>query len=319
MLCIQFYHEVAYRCPHVCFEDSRAGRVTPRGWALFAAVSLLWGVPYLFISLALEGLGPAGVVAIRVALGALTLLPFAWHRGLPHLLRREAPRLAVLALVEVAVPFTLIATGERTVSSGLAGILVATEPLFILLLGLGWMRAEPVAPGAWAGVGIGLAGVITLLGVSGAGPGTPLIISAAACYATGALLVRRWFPGAASITLTTAMLMLATPPLAALAAAAGPAPRISVRVVAAVLVLGLGCTAGGFTAFFALIAAGGPAKASFITYVAPLVAVGAGVIVQGEPVTPRTITGALLVLLAAALVCRPQRGDGYLRPASPRR
>lgn len=289
----------------------RAAGLSPRGWALFVTVSLLWGVPYLFISLALDGLGPMSVVAVRVALGALVLLPFAWRRGLPQLLRRAFRRLGVLALVEVVAPFTLIAVGERTVSSGLAGILVATEPLFILLLGLGSLRVEPVTRSAWIGVGIGLSGVITLLGVHGAGSGTALIIVAAACYAAGALLVRRWFSEEPSITVTTAMLVLASPALVALAVATDPVPRVSVGVAAVVLILAVGCTAGGFSAFFALVSAAGPVRASFITYVAPLVAVGAGVLVRGEQVTARTIAGAALVLLAAALAARPQRAGGH--------
>ncbi|MEU5105113.1 EamA family transporter [Streptomyces sp. NPDC021354] len=82
-----------------------------RGLPLFITVSVLWGVPYLLISVALEGLGPVGVVAGRVALGALVLLPVAWRRGLPRLLRERWRPLLLLAVVEVAAPFTLIAVG----------------------------------------------------------------------------------------------------------------------------------------------------------------------------------------------------------------
>ncbi|MFI7131416.1 DMT family transporter [Nonomuraea sp. NPDC050153] len=275
-----------------------------RGWALFGAVSVLWGVPYLFISLALEGLGAVSVVAVRVLLGALVLLPLTLRRGLPRTLRAHLPRLAVLALVEVVAPFTLIAVGELSVSSGLTGVLIATEPLFVLLIGLVWKGSDRITSGAWAGVAAGFLGVITLFGVGGGGPGMPLIIAAAACYGLGALLVRRWFAGVPGIVVTTAMLLLATPPLLALAAVTDPAPQLTTQVLIAVLVLGVVCTAGGFTAFFALISAAGPVRASFITYVAPLVAVAAGVLVQGEPVTFRMVAGTVLVLLGASLAVR---------------
>ncbi|MFI1854270.1 DMT family transporter [Streptomyces sp. NPDC020480] len=275
-----------------------------RGLPLFITVSVLWGVPYLLISVALEGLGPVGVVAGRVALGALVLLPVAWRRGLPRLLRERWRPLLLLAVVEVAAPFTLIAVGERTVSSGLAGVLIATEPLFILALGLLWGKRERLARGAWAGAALGFLGVVVLLGVAGAGKGAVLVSAAAACYAVGALLMHRLFRDVPPLTVTAGMLATASVPLLAVVAATEPAPQVTARVLLAVIGLGTACTAGGFTAFFALVSAEGPARAAFITYVAPVVAVSAGVLVLSEPVTARTVVGTLLVLAGAGLAAR---------------
>ncbi|MCF3177949.1 DMT family transporter [Streptomyces sioyaensis] len=278
-----------------------------RGLLLFLITSVLWGVPYLLIGVALEGMGPVSVVAGRIALGALVLLPVAWRRGLPRLLRERWRPLLLLAAVEVAVPFTLIATGERTVPSGLAGVLIATEPLFILGLGLFWGKRERLARGAWAGVALGFLGVVVLLGVAGGGGDAVLVLAAAACYAIGAVLMHRLFPDVPPLTVSAGMLTLAAGPLLAVALVTEPAPQASTRVLLAVLGLGVACTAGGFTAFFALIATEGPARAAFITYVAPVVAVASGVLLRSEPVTARTIAGTVLILAGAAQAARRPR------------
>ncbi|WP_439663541.1 DMT family transporter [Lentzea sp. HUAS TT2] len=275
-----------------------------RGLLLFLTVAFLWGIPYLLISVALEGLGPVGVVAGRVALGAVALLPLAWRRGLPRLLRERWRSVLLLAGVEVIAPFTLIAVGERTVPSGLTGVLIATEPLFILALSLFWGRRERLARGAWAGVVLGFLGVIVLLGVKGVGVDAVLVLSAAACYAVGALLMHRLFPGVPPLTITAGMLTLAAGPLLVAAATLEPAPQITTGVVLSVAALGLACTAGGFTGFFALINTEGPARAAFITYLAPVVAVAAGVAVLAEPITSHTIAGTLLILTGAAVAAR---------------
>ncbi|MFD8093393.1 DMT family transporter [Streptomyces malaysiensis] len=296
-------------CPIRAPLRPRGVLMSRRGLLLFMITSVLWGVPYLLISVALEGMGPASVVAGRVALGALVLLPVAWRHGLPRLLGERWRPLLLLAVMEVAVPFTLIAVGERTVPSGLAGVLIATEPLFILALGLFWGKRERLARGAWAGVALGFLGVVVLLGVGVAGAGALLVLAAAACYAVGALLLHRLFPDVPPLTVSAGMLTLAAGPLLAAAAIAEPAPQVTTRVLLAVLGLGVACTAGGFTAFFALIATEGPARAAFITYVAPVVAVASGVLLLSEPVTTRTITGTVLILAGAALAARRRSSD----------
>lgn len=299
--------------------------MTARAWALFAAVSLLWGVPYLFIGVALdEGLGPFTIVAGRVALGALVLLPPALRGGLTHLLRTRWRQLGVLAAVEVVVPFLLITVGQQTVSSAVTGVLIATVPMFVLLFGLRLGRTERLPWMGWTGLAAGFVGVVVLLGVQGAGSGVPLVVTAAACYGLGALLISRWFAGVPTLTVVAGMLVLAAPVLALaaageLAATSAPASAISATGLLALLVLGVACTAGGFSAFFALVAAAGPARAALITYVAPVVAVVAGALVLAEVVTARTVTGIALVLLGAAAagyrprVGRPLFGAGSAR------
>jgi drug/metabolite transporter (DMT)-like permease len=277
-----------------------------RAWALFAAVSVLFGVPYLFVDVALgDGVGPVWVAAGRVLPAAALLAPFAVRRRRRALLRGRLGRLAVLAVVEIVVPFALIPLGERTVSSGLAGVLIATEPMFVLLAGLALRtRARPSVL-AMAGLVVGFAGVAVLLGVEGAGPGVPLLLVAAAFYAVGAVLVGRWFADVPSIVVVAGVLAVAGPILTVLALLVEPLPSPSGRGLAALAVLGLLCTAAGLVAFFTLIGRAGPDRAALITYVAPVVAVACGALILSEPVGPRTVAGTGLILVGASLATRP--------------
>ncbi|BBG01331.1 MULTISPECIES: DMT family transporter [Pseudonocardia] len=276
-----------------------------RGWALFAAVSVLWGVPYLFIGIALqEGIGPLATAAARVVLALVVLVPIAFRHRHRALLAGRWGRLAVLALVEVVVPFSLIPLGGQTVPSGTSGVLIATEPMFVLVVGLVLgTRARPTLA-ALIGLVVGFAGVVVLLGVDGSGPGAGLIVTAAACYAVGAVLVGRWFGDLPAMPVVAAMIVLAAPALTALALVSEPLPVPTPAGLAALAALGLVATPGGFVAFFRLIAIAGPDRAALITYVAPVVAVAAGAVLLAEPVGPRMAGGALLVLAGAWLATR---------------
>ncbi|GAY09444.1 DMT family transporter [Pseudonocardia sp. N23] len=300
-----------------------------RAWGLFVAVSVLWGLPYLFIGIALrEGFGPVSLAAARVALAALVLAPFGLRRSRRALLHGRGGRLVVLAVVEVVVPFVLIPVGERTVPSGTAAVVIATEPLFVLLTGL--VLGTRGRPGAASVVGLlaGLGGVAVLSGVAGAGPGVVPLVVAAACYAVGAVLVGRWFGDVPALGVVAAMLAIAAPVLVvvtvgavALGAETPPAPTPT--GLAAVGALGIGATAVGFVAFFALVSAAGPDHAALITYAAPVVAVACGALVLGEPVGIRTLAGTALVFAGAWLATRPRHvprpppGTHGDRPTSP--
>jgi drug/metabolite transporter (DMT)-like permease len=280
-------------------------RVTGRAWALFAAVALLWGIPYLFIGIALRhGVGPLSTAAGRVLLAAAVLAPFALRSRGRALLAGRWPRLGVLAVVEVVVPFSLIPLGELTVSSALTGVLIATEPMFVLFVGLALGGRRRPTAGALVGLAVGFAGVVVLLGVEGSGPGAPAIVLAAACYGLGAVLVGRWFGDVAPVVVTAGLLALAAPVLVALALLVEPLPAPSWPGLGAVVVLGLLCTLTGFVAFFDLVARAGPDRASLITYVAPVVAVVCGAVLLAEPVGVRTVVGTGLILVGAWLATR---------------
>lgn len=274
---------------------------------LCAAVTVLWGIPYLLIAVALDrGWGPLSIAAGRILLGAVALGLLCGRRTWGVI--RSAPvHLCVLAVVEVIVPFALITRSEETVSSSTAGVLIATEPTFVLvaarLLGA---RAQG-RPATLVGVAIGFVGVLLVLGAPRSGTASVLVVAAAASYGLGASLVDGWFPDAPRLPLAAAMLTIAGLPMLLAAWLAEPVPPLTGSGTAVILTLGAACTAGGFATFFALISAAGAASAAVITYTAPLVALVLGVTALGEPLSWSIAGGTTLVLAGAWLTLRPGR------------
>ena len=173
--------------------------VSGRAWAAFAAVSILWGIPYLFIKIAVDdGVSPAFLAWVRVVLGAAVLLALSWRLGLLGSLRGRWWWLAVFAVVEIVIPFPLIAFGEQHVASSLAAVIIAAAPLFVALLALRFDHSERVTGSRLAGLLIGLAGVAALVGIDVAGQGDELlgaaaVLVAALGYAIGPMVLKRNF------------------------------------------------------------------------------------------------------------------------------
>lgn len=279
-----------------------------RSWLLFATICVLWGIPYFFIKVALHGVSPEILVWARVVIGAFTLLPLVFvSSGLRQLWMRRW-WLLLLAVIEVALPFTLIAAGEERISSSLTGILIATEPLAIGLLAFWIDPSERLSGLRWVGLLLGLSGVVVLLGLAGVGRstlvGAGMVLVATACYGAGALLIRRRFSDVPPVLTTAVTLTLSAVLLAIPAALAVPDRMPSLVTVAALLILGVACTGAGFIAFFALIARAGAGRASLITYVAPVVAVALGVVVAHEHLGAGAFVGVPLILLGSWLAAR---------------
>lgn len=315
--------------------------MSARAWVIFAAVSIIWGIPYLFIKVAVDdGASPLVVAWGRVAIGAAILAPIAWKRGYFHQLRGRWAPLAAFAAVECAIPWWLIPVGEQHVSSSLAAILIAAMPLMIALLALRFDHTERVGGSRLAGLFIGLAGVVVLLGIDVAGRaeelfGAVCILGATLCYATGPLIVKRFFTDANPIGPVAAALGLSTVMLAPAAIAAAPNSTLTGDAVGSIAVLGVVCSALGLMLFFRLIAEVGASRASVITYINPAVAVALGVAVLGESVGAGAVAGLLLILAGSWLstdgrlppgltaiwgqVRRPQRRRAAARLAVPRR
>lgn len=277
-----------------------------RAWALFVAMSLIWGVPYLLIKVAVAELSPLEVVFARVVIAALVLLPVALARRALAGLRPRLGWLVGLALLEVALPFPLIAAAEQRIPSSLTGILISVEPLFIALLALRFDAGERVSGVRLVGLLIGLAGVVTLLGLDLAGSaselvGAGMVLLATLCYAGGAMVVQRGLRDVDPLGVSTAALLISALLLAPLAWWSLPATPPRAVVLAALVALGAVCTAVAFILFFALIAAAGPGRASVITYVNPAVAVALGIVVLGEPLTVATVAGFLLIIVGCWL------------------
>jgi drug/metabolite transporter (DMT)-like permease len=286
--------------------------VSARGWILFAAVSVIWGMPYLFIKIGVEELTPGFVAWSRVALAAVVLLPLALRtgalRGLP--LRW----LVAFAAVEIAIPFPLIGFGEQRISSSLAAILIAALPLVVAFFALRFDHAERPTPTRLAGMLVGLGGVVALVGIDigGRGPellGAAAVLTATLGYAAGPLIVKRHLAGADPLGPVTAAMAIASIMLLPFGIGDFPTEMPAADTLVSVVVLGLVCSAAAFLLFFRLIAEVGPSRATVITYVNPIVALALGVAVLGESVTAGAIAGLLLILAGSWLAT-----DGRLPP-----
>ena len=280
--------------------------MTRRGWLTFAAVSVVWGMPYLFIKVAVDEVSPVFLSFVRVAMAAALLLPIAWRAGALRGLRGRWPALAAFALLEIVIPFPLIAFGEQHVSSSFAAILISALPLTIAVLAVRFDEEERVRGSRLTGLFVGLAGVVVLFGVDVAGStdevvGALAILLATVGYAGGPLVVKRHLASSHPLGPVAVALGLAAVALAPAAALSAPAELPSGDALASLVVLGVVCTALAFVLYFTLIAEVGPSRASVITYVNPVVAVALGVAVLGEPVTAGAVAGLLLILAGSWL------------------
>ena len=284
--------------------------MTPRAWCLFALSSAIWGVPYLFIRVAVDaGVPPAFIAWARVALAAALLLPFALRRGALRGLRGRSGAIAAYAACEIAVPFVLIAMGERYISSSLTAILIATMPLFVALLSVRFSPADKPTGLRVVGLVVGLGGVVAVLGLDVAGRpaellGAALVLVATLGYAAAPIIVSRRLadldplgPVAASLTISAVALLPAV--------LARPPQAIPASALWAIAVLGVVCTALGLVVFFQLIAEAGPSRASVITYINPLVAVLLGLVVLDEHLGAMSVAGLALILGGSWLSTRP--------------
>ena len=257
-------------------------------------MGLIWGIPYLLIKVAVGGLHPVTLVFLRTALGTLLLVPLAAGRHeLRPLLRYWRP-LLVYTLVEVAIPWFLLADAERRLSSSLTGLLVAAVPLIGALLA--WLTGGQDRPAArrLGGLVVGFVGVARDLGAVGE------VGLVALGYATGPIIISRRLSGAPPVGVVAVSLLLTAVLYSPLGLTQLPA-TVSTAVLLSVLVLGVVCTALAFLIFFALIAEAGPVRATVITYVNPAVALALGVIVLHEPLTLGAAVGFALILAGSVL------------------
>jgi drug/metabolite transporter (DMT)-like permease len=286
-----------------------------RAWTLFAAVSTLWGIPYLFIKIGVDGGVPPAVLAwARLVLGAGVLLALAARSGALSALKGRWRFIIAYGIVEVTIPFPLIATGERYVASSLAAIIIASVPLIVAVLAVRFDHAERATGGRLAGLIIGLFGVVLLVGLDASGSaksllGAGAILIAAVGYAGGPLILKRNLTDIdprAAMGASLAIGVVALTPLAILDA---PSKMPTAGGIASVVVLGLVCTALAFVLMAMLIAEIGASRAVVITYINPIVAVALGVTLLGEKPGAGGIAGLLLILAGSWLST-----DGRLPP-----
>jgi drug/metabolite transporter (DMT)-like permease len=298
-----------------------------RALLLFAATSVIWGSSFLFIRVAVQHMPASAVVFGRTVLGAAFLVPLAVRNGAFRGLRGAVLPLVVVTVLDMAGPTFLTAWGEEHISSSTAGILTATDPLFTAVLALWLIRSEAVSRKRFAGLIIGLAGVIALLGVGfqdhleellGAGA----VLLSALGYAGAALLYRRWLADVPALGVTALMTVLSSAAFLAPAAADLPRRAPTATSLLALAALGIVNTGVAYWLFYLLIDEAGAATAAVITYMMPVVAVLLGVGLLGESLTVGAMAGLVLIALGAWLATgrqppaqdRPSRGPAGSQP-----
>jgi drug/metabolite transporter (DMT)-like permease len=292
-----------------------------RGWVLFAIMGVIWGVPYLLIKIADGGVSVPVLVFVRVLIGSLLLVPIAIRRGRLRALRPYWRWIAAFAAVEVIVPWLLLSSAEHRLSSSLSGLLVAAVPVIGVAVARLAGDTEPLTAQRWAGLAVGLGGVALLMGpgIAGGDAWSVLeVLGTALCYATGPVIAGKKLARADDLGVTAACLVLATLVYAPAAALTWPHTIPSARVLAALAVLAVVCTALAFVLYFRLITEVGAVRATVVTYVNPAVAVALGAAVLGEPLTPVIMVAFALVLGGSVLATRAAPRRPARRPITRR-
>jgi drug/metabolite transporter (DMT)-like permease len=278
-------------------------------------MSLIWGVPYLLIRIAVrDGVTPASLAWARLFLAAVVLLALAWRAGTLPALRGRWRWLFAYAVAEVTIPFPMLAAGEEHISSSVAAIVIACVPLIGALLAIRYDHSEKPTPVRALGLIVGFGGVIALVGLDIAGRGGELlgvgeVLLAAIGYAIGPMLIKHHLAGLDPRALIGASLAIAALLLAPAVALDPPRAVPSTGAIAAVVVLSLLCTAAAFVIFTVLIREAGTSRATVITYINPVIAVALGVLLLDERPGTGAVAGLLLILAGSWLST-----DGRLPP-----
>jgi drug/metabolite transporter (DMT)-like permease len=284
--------------------------VTRRGLALFAAMCVIWGIPYLLIRVAVLEISPVTLVFLRTAIAFAILLPFALRRGGWRSLPARWPALLIFSAVEVGGPWFLLSSAEQHISSALTGLLISAVPLVGVVIATASGNREHLGLASVSGFVLGVAGVGLIVGLDVGGTDVTALIEIALVvigYATGPAILTRFLTGVPSLTVNSAVLALVALAYAPVAALTWPSAVPSAQVFGAVAVLAIVCTALAFIVFFALIAEVGPVRATVITYVNPAVAAILGALVLHESLTVWMGIGFALVLAGSALATRRAR------------
>lgn len=271
-----------------------------RSWTWLLVLAAIWGASYLFIEIGLRDFSPEVIAWMRVALAALVLVPIAAQQGALAGTRSMMGWLALIGLTQVAGPFVLIGMGQEEITSGLAGTLVASAPLFTALLAVRFDQEERSRGLRLAGVLVGFGGVGVLLGVDLGGSGAALlggtlVVVASLGYAIGGFIVKHRLTGIAPLGMSSMVMLTSTVILAPSAALSTP-DTVGLGPFAAVLALGVIGTGAAFVIFYWLISTAGPARAFIVTFIAPAFAVVYGATLLDEKVTVATLAGLALIL-----------------------
>lgn len=294
--------------------------MTRRGLILFIALGIAWGIPYLFIKIAVSELDPAMVVLGRAGLAAILLLPLAiFRREIGPVLKRWKPMLAY-TVIEIVLPWYFLSSAETRIPSATAGLLISAVPLAGIAVAFLIGRPAKLSRLNWLGIALGMLGVAALVGFEVGGSDLIAVAQIAIVvvgYALGPAILSKWLPELPGIGVTAVSLGAAAVAYVPFVALTGTFPTEwpSAPVIVAIVVLAVVCSALAFILLIALIGEIGPVRSTAITYINPAVAILAGAIFLQEPVTVWTIVGFALVLSGSYLVTRRRKEP--IAPAGP--
>ncbi|MFM8514877.1 MAG: DMT family transporter [Actinomycetota bacterium] len=281
--------------------------MTPRGWFLLLSLGLIWGIPYLFIKIAVETFSPGALVFLRVAIAGVFLLPIVLAKGQWRSLAGHWRWVIAFALVEMAFTWTALNWAEQRITSSLAALLIALVPIVTAILARFVGLDDRLTGSRVIGLTIGFAGVGVLVGFDLTGSDLPALAAMVIVvlgYALGPIIVDRKLGELPSLAVIAAAMAVNTILFAPIAALTWPTEPIPASAWVSVLILGAICSALAFIVFFALIAEVGPSRTTLITYINPVVAVVLGILILSEPLTLGMVAALPLILLGSWLATR---------------
>jgi drug/metabolite transporter (DMT)-like permease len=287
--------------------------MSTRGLVLFAAMSVIWGIPYLLIRIAVLEISPAMLVFARTGIAAAILVPIALTRIDLRPVLRHWPWVIAFAVVEIAIPWVLLGAAEQVISSSLAGLLIAGVPLVGAAIAVVTRGPERMAGRQLVGLLVGLAGVAAIAGGDYRAENAVALLQIAGvvvCYALGPFILVRKLEGVSSLGIMAVGLPLTALLYAPFAVMDWPVAPPSSEAIASIVILGVVCTALAFLVFAALIREIGPVRATVITYVNPAVAAVLGVVILRETLTVAMLVGFALAIAGSLLATRRAGGPG---------
>lgn len=287
-----------------------------KGLLLFLIAGTAWGMPYLFIRIAVEDFSTWTIVFSRVVIGAAVLIPIALNLKVLLPALKAWKYVLAYAVIEMIVPWFLITEAERVVTSGLAGLLVATVPFFGLLIGIFYQKDKSLKhPKTLAGLAVGFAGILLLVGIDAFNghvslPHVGMLILAAIGYAVAPVIIATKIPHISGVAvnglaMAIVAVVYAVPALLSLPREIAANPPMESWL--SLLGLGVICSAIAFVAFFRLVKQIGSARATLVTYMNMAVAVVLGIVLLGEPITIGILIGMPMVVLGSFFATRKHR------------
>lgn len=288
-------------------QEAADGSFAPLDWLLFFGISLIWGSSFLLIAEALEGLTPGVVTLGRVGSGALTLVALRLIGGPPAvpIAREDWPKVAMLSVVWVVVPFTLFPLAQQHINSALTGLLNGATPIFVAVIATVITGSRPRGS-LLIGLVLGFVGVVTLslpsLGEgSSEANGVLMVLAATVCYGVAinvaSPLQRRY----GAVTLMTPILTIASVLLIPAGLRDWSDNTWSLSLIVPVLLLGVLGTGLAYWIMATLVGRVGPVPASFITYLIPVVSLILGVALRDDRVALLSLIGAVMTTVGALL------------------